>query len=668
MKTRKLATLFIITCIMLGMTFIALLAQSTTVEVDSRENCFTTFPTMTEIHLPNGTYDVQITDNETDWTTVCMEYPDSSVGYWPYWKTIAEDQTTTLVLDREESVNYVRFFMTDTYPGDNWGQITVTITPVGANEKQPGWCYERCDLVGSNYYPFPSTVPTTGAFAEKWSSADLGDCNRVLTGDVTGDGKLEVIVTKNSELKILNSEGQEYKSITVNSSNCYVTMIEDVNGDGVDDIGVGCAVNNGDLRIFFYDGNGNLLQTLSKTGGGYDSSIFPYTKLPNGNILVSNGAGYSKDPRGYSVFDFTTGNEIWYYDVGPNFTILSITDMDNDEKLEFVNNAGTVHNGAQGTGNNGQGTPTSDSEFCTIVVDEDGNEVFTLQYDNSGGGESNKGWVHNFFVDLNRDNTIEILVSESHTQSSYPGTSQIHLIDTSLKEIFKTFNGKNSNTSWEVAVADVNNDNKDEVIASNGGITQYILDYNLNVLHEADISGRVKLVNDLDGDGTPEILLTDGQKIRILSSTLTEKWIYTFGGDVQRVIVSDNDGNGKNELIVLAEDKLYVLEGGYEVTQASKEPGRQPIEVVLSQNFPNPFNPETQIEYAVPNQGLVTLQIYNELGQPVRSLVNEERTAGNYTTAWDGRDERGSQVASGRYFYRLKVGKNIVSRSMLLVK
>ena len=88
----------------------------------------------------------------------------------------------------------------------------------------------------------------------------------------------------------------------------------------------------------------------------------------------------------------------------------------------------------------------------------------------------------------------------------------------------------------------------------------------------------------------------------------------------------------------------------------------------LAQNYPNPFNPLTQIQYQVPQAGLTLLKIFNDLGQAVRTLVNEERTVGNYTTLWDGRDENGNLVASGRYFYRLKVGENVEARSMLLVK
>ncbi|MFQ5640614.1 MAG: FlgD immunoglobulin-like domain containing protein, partial [bacterium] len=70
--------------------------------------------------------------------------------------------------------------------------------------------------------------------------------------------------------------------------------------------------------------------------------------------------------------------------------------------------------------------------------------------------------------------------------------------------------------------------------------------------------------------------------------------------------------------------------------------------------------------------GMVTLSIYNLLGQEVRTLVNKNQVAGSYSVVWNGRDDLTREVASGVYFYRLKVkaaGKNIVqTRKLLLVR
>ncbi len=88
----------------------------------------------------------------------------------------------------------------------------------------------------------------------------------------------------------------------------------------------------------------------------------------------------------------------------------------------------------------------------------------------------------------------------------------------------------------------------------------------------------------------------------------------------------------------------------------------------LAQNFPNPFNPSTTITYRIPEAALVTLTVYNALGQVVRTLVNAVQLAGRHQVVWDGRDERGREVAAGVYLYRLQAGSFQQTRKMLLVR
>ncbi|RME95454.1 MAG: T9SS C-terminal target domain-containing protein, partial [Bacteroidetes bacterium] len=91
---------------------------------------------------------------------------------------------------------------------------------------------------------------------------------------------------------------------------------------------------------------------------------------------------------------------------------------------------------------------------------------------------------------------------------------------------------------------------------------------------------------------------------------------------------------------------------------------------------PNPFNPETEIRFAVPRSSHVTLTIYNLLGQEVRRLVDATYPAGFHTVRWDAKDEGGRPVASGIYLYRMqgegltrKSGKRFVQvRKMSLVR
>ncbi len=83
----------------------------------------------------------------------------------------------------------------------------------------------------------------------------------------------------------------------------------------------------------------------------------------------------------------------------------------------------------------------------------------------------------------------------------------------------------------------------------------------------------------------------------------------------------------------------------------------------LSQNYPNPFNPYTKINYSVPKTSFVILKVYDMLGKEVITLVNEEKTIGNYEINFDG-----SKLSSGVYFYTLSAGSFSLTKKMNIIK
>jgi|GEM_PF-6322410 len=99
------------------------------------------------------------------------------------------------------------------------------------------------------------------------------------------------------------------------------------------------------------------------------------------------------------------------------------------------------------------------------------------------------------------------------------------------------------------------------------------------------------------------------------------------------------------------------------------EGAKLPTDFTLDQNFPNPFNATTVIQFALPRTSLVKLEIFNVLGQKVKTLVDEELQAGYKQVTWDGRDQRGNTVSTGVYFYRIKAADLFTDmRKMLLIK
>jgi len=95
----------------------------------------------------------------------------------------------------------------------------------------------------------------------------------------------------------------------------------------------------------------------------------------------------------------------------------------------------------------------------------------------------------------------------------------------------------------------------------------------------------------------------------------------------------------------------------------SSDENNIPSDYQLSQNYPNPFNPVTNIKYALPENGLVTIKVFNQLGQEVAELVNQQQRAGEYIVGFDA-----SKLASGIYFYRIQSGSYSSTKKMILLK
>ncbi|HUI28795.1 MAG TPA: T9SS type A sorting domain-containing protein [Candidatus Acidoferrales bacterium] len=104
-------------------------------------------------------------------------------------------------------------------------------------------------------------------------------------------------------------------------------------------------------------------------------------------------------------------------------------------------------------------------------------------------------------------------------------------------------------------------------------------------------------------------------------------------------------------------------DGGKLTTGVNLPPNTHPTQFVLSQNYPNPFNPTTRIEYTVPQNSLVTLKVYNILGQEVATLFSGLKAPGTYSAIFDG-----SRFASGVYSYRLQAGSNQITKKLVLLK
>jgi len=143
-----------------------------------------------------------------------------------------------------------------------------------------------------------------------------------------------------------------------------------------------------------------------------------------------------------------------------------------------------------------------------------------------------------------------------------------------------------------------------------------------------------------------------------------DSWTY-FGLDEQIWELGINESDD-----MFAAGFMYVYRLG--ATALDVENDDQSAELpqgfALSPNYPNPFNPTTTIEFALPVRSDIGLTVYNVLGQRVRTLLERELPASEHRIEWDGTDDNGNRVASGVYFYRLLTDSRTLTRNMLLLK
>jgi hypothetical protein len=143
--------------------------------------------------------------------------------------------------------------------------------------------------------------------------------------------------------------------------------------------------------------------------------------------------------------------------------------------------------------------------------------------------------------------------------------------------------------------------------------------------------------------------------------TTTETNFYSF--------IDENLSQGKYQYRF----KQIDFDGTFEYSNVIEIEVELPQQFALYQNYPNPFNPSTKIKYAIPNPdnplhgatrgGLVTLKVYDILGNEVATLVNEEKQPGIYEIEFDASD-----LTSGIYFYRLKSDSFVQTRKMMLIR
>ncbi|MDP8321410.1 MAG: T9SS type A sorting domain-containing protein [Candidatus Stygibacter australis] len=236
---------------------------------------------------------------------------------------------------------------------------------------------------------------------------------------------------------------------------------------------------------------------------------------------------------------------------------------------------------------------------------------------------------------------------------------------------------------------DINDDGRDELILYSQ--ESIFKTYNINSSGELEIeeynieSNEVRiLVADINGDGVSDLVCWNAENEIITIYYGGEEINYNYDAylpvpfiqyyhDYTNFMsnIGDIDGDGKDELLVNDGDgagRLGNTATVYSLPSHEVTPDEiQEVSAKLT-NYPNPFNPETTIQFELAQPGRADISIYNLKGQLVRKLTDRVFMAGRQKVVWDGKDDQGRELSSGIYFYKLSSEQGNESCRMLMIK
>jgi hypothetical protein len=178
---------------------------------------------------------------------------------------------------------------------------------------------------------------------------------------------------------------------------------------------------------------------------------------------------------------------------------------------------------------------------------------------------------------------------------------------------------------------------------------------------------------DIDGDNSRELLVSAGSDT---GNHVTEYWFLDVAtqtikykmGILPPASIVDINKDSYPEVICFDNSNWIQIWGN---SKTAIQPLSQPSllkKLATLSNAPNPFREITRIEYYLPQKNNLLLRIFNADGELVRTLVNEQKEMGEYSVLWDGRSDNNVFVASGNYYYQMKIGDFISSKRMILIK
>ena len=436
-------------------------------------------------------------------------------------------------------------------------------------------------------------------------------------GDVDADGNNEIVFgSYDGKLYVLSTNGAQELAYTQSGYIIGSPALVDLDGDS-------------DLEIVFTTQNGNsgMVYAIHHDGNTVDG--FPADI--DEKMLVGAAVGDLEGDGSNDIVVCTWGDHVYAIDAagatktGFPFTSTNrfnapptLVDLDGDGDLEIVagNDSGLLH-----------------------VLHHDGTEMTSYDV-----GDDIRGGIS--VADLNDDGSYELLFT------GYD--DMIHVwnpMDGAELDGWPVDMDYNSLT--EPVTADLDNDGDLEVVTAMKSGMVYIFHHDATLFNgfPTNLSGNIEsspAIGDLDGDGDYEI---------------------AFGTTSGLQVFDIKTDKGNRHSWKLHRGNLE-RSGLYDITLTSIDPKTDiiPDRFYVSPNYPNPFNPSTQIDIYTVQKSDLTVSIFDATGRLVNTLIDENLEAGSYSIKWQGKDRKGHSMPTGVYFIQVESGVEISTQKMVLIK